>query len=78
MVGFTVSVRNEDRQEAVWSHSSLASEIRFPVTEKARSETRFACNRDRFACGNFERNWYTMVSLPEHGGADMIDAPEDS
>jgi putative DNA primase/helicase len=29
---------------------------------KARPETRFACDRDRFACKNFERTWYTIVS----------------
>ena len=27
-----------------------------------RPETRFACDRDRFACKDFERNWDTMVS----------------
>jgi hypothetical protein len=29
---------------------------------KARLETQFACDRNRFACKDFERNWDTMVS----------------
>jgi hypothetical protein len=32
------------------------------LARKARLETQFACDRDRFACKDFERNWDTMVS----------------
>jgi hypothetical protein len=35
----------------------------FPgARDRTRPETRFACDRDRFACKNFERNWDTLVS----------------
>ena len=53
---FTVSVRNGDRQKAVWGRLSLASKIRFPERgEGARPETRFEksianSNRGRLTC----------------------------
>src|SRR6266481_8698420 len=37
---------------------------------KARPETRFACDRDRFACKNFERIWEELG----HGGHAIVDA----
>ena len=60
---FTVSVRKEDRSRGrfgafrLWRPKTVSRRA-----SKARPETQFACDRDRLACKNFERNWDTMVS----------------